>query len=101
MGKQVAAVSWQAYPDMDRNPQFEDAVRAAAPSSDTPIYFICRSGVRSRAAAVAMTAAGFGRCHTVAGGFAGGPASARLSGRPSGWQARGLPSVTQRSDEAR
>src|SRR3546814_17945468 len=39
MGKQVAAVSWQAYPDMDRNPQFEDAVRAAAPSSDTPIYF--------------------------------------------------------------
>src|SRR3546814_12229472 len=49
MGKQVAAVSWPAYPDMDRNPQIEDPVRAAAPASVTPTYLLCRSGVRSPA----------------------------------------------------
>src|SRR3546814_3747390 len=43
MGKQVAAVSWQAYPDMDRNPQFEDAVRARSEEHTSELQSLMRS----------------------------------------------------------
>lgn len=95
LGKQVAAVSWQVYPAMERNPQFEEAVRSVAPSPDVPVYFLCRSGVRSRAAAIAMTAAGYGRCYNVAGGFEGGLDETRHRGAREGWKASGLPWVQE------
>ena len=95
IGKQVAAVSWQVYPGMERNPQFEEAVRSVAASPDVPVYFICRSGVRSRAAAIAMTAAGYTQCYNVAGGFEGGLDEARHRGAREGWKAGGLPWVQE------
>lgn len=95
IGKRVAPVSWQIYPTMERNPQFEDEVRALVPTTDTPIYFLCRSGVRSRAAAVAMTAAGYGRCYNVAGGFEGGLDEDRHRGHREGWKAGNLPWIQE------
>lgn len=91
LGKQVATVSWQVYPSMERNTDFEAAVRAVAPSPDAPVYFLCRSGVRSRAAAIAMTAAGYARCYNIAGGFEGGLDEGRHRGAREGWKAGGLP----------
>jgi rhodanese-related sulfurtransferase len=53
--------------------------------------FLCRSGVRSRDAAIAMTAAGFKACYNVASGFEGDKDAAGHRGTVSGWKVDGLP----------
>src|SRR3546814_2640793 len=45
-------ISWQVYPEMARNANFEADVDALGVKKDAPIYFLCRTGGRSRAAAV-------------------------------------------------
>jgi rhodanese-related sulfurtransferase len=60
---------------------------------EAPILFICRSGGRSRAAAAALTAAGYRRCYNVAEGFEGNPDPERHRGKTGGWKAAGLPWV--------
>jgi rhodanese-related sulfurtransferase len=47
--------------------------------------------VRSRAAAVAMTGAGYSRAYNIAGGFEGDPDAERHRGNRNGWKASGLP----------
>jgi rhodanese-related sulfurtransferase len=56
-GKRVVLVQWQVYPTMARNERFVDELRAAGLNAANRIYFICRSGVRSYAAAEAAQAA--------------------------------------------
>ena len=82
-------ISWQVAPDMRVNGQFIEQLEAAGVRKDVPVYFLCRSGVRSRAAAEAATAAGFGPCFNIAEGFEGvaGPDGIRHGG----WQGNGLP----------
>ena len=96
-GRQVVLVEWQAFPSNQVDPQFVDrakeAIAGLGASNDTELFFMCRSGVRSLAAARAMTAAGFSRCHNVTGGFEGQPDADRHRGRLSGWKAAGLPWV--------
>jgi rhodanese-related sulfurtransferase len=57
------------------------------------VLFICRSGQRSRGAAIAMTSAGYQRCYNVAEGFEGSHDGARHRGTVGGWKARQLPWV--------
>jgi rhodanese-related sulfurtransferase len=92
-GKQPLLVEWQRYPTMEANPAFVDEVRAAGVEPGQPLYFLCRSGARSRAAAIAMTAAGFGPCYNIATGFEGDKDSEGHRGRSGGWKAEGLPWV--------
>ena len=56
---------------------------------DDDLFFICRSGSRSLAAAKAMAAEGYRACHNVAGGFEGPLDNQRH--RVGGWKAAGLP----------
>ncbi|MEX1148007.1 MAG: rhodanese-like domain-containing protein [Sphingomonadales bacterium] len=95
VGRQIQLVEWQRFPDMARNAVFEDEVRAAlselGADKDAPVLFLCRSGQRSRMAAMAMTAAGFGACYNVASGFEGDMDGARRRGQINGWKASGLP----------
>jgi rhodanese-related sulfurtransferase len=91
VGKKPVLISWQVFPDMHANPTFLDEVRRVAPSVDAPLLFICRSGARSRAAAEAVTAAGYRRCYNVAEGFEGQVNAERHRGRNAGWKAAGLP----------
>ena len=91
LGKEAAQVQWKTYPDMKPNPDFVDQVAGHAPDKDTPLLFICRSGVRSRYAAEAMTAAGFQECYNVAGGFEGDPDDQGHRGTVNGWKSDGLP----------
>lgn len=93
LGRRPLLQSWQLYPAMDVDANFAAAVAKQIPDHDTPILFICRSGGRSRAAAMAMTAAGYGRCYNVAEGFEGNPDGERHRGRTGGWKAAGLPWV--------
>ncbi len=93
----VVRVEWQSYPTMARNPAFEATVaeqlKAAGATEATPIYFLCRSGARSAAAAAAMTAAGFAKCFNVSAGFEGDLDASKHRGRANGWKADGLPWV--------
>lgn len=95
IGRKPVLVSWQTFPGMRPNPSFLDQVRAAVPETDRPMLFLCRSGVRSKAAAIAVTAAGYAKCHNVAGGFEGPHDGERHRGRTGGWKAAGLPWVQE------
>jgi rhodanese-related sulfurtransferase len=62
-------------------------------AKDAPVLFLCRSGARSRAAAVALTAEGFHAAYNIVGGFEGDLDEARHRGQRNGWKAAGLPWV--------
>ncbi len=95
LNKQSVLVEWQSFPSNQIDPQFVDrlskVVAEFGDSSATELFFICRSGARSLAAARAMNAAGFTRCRNVSDGFEGSLDSARHRGHLSGWKAAGLP----------
>lgn len=70
LAKQVRQVEWIRFPDSSPNPDFvSQATEGLSP--DQPVLLLCRSGVRSRAAADALTAAGFLAAHNVTAGFEG------------------------------
>ena len=83
-------VEWQRYPDGSVNDAFVDELRAAGVGEGTSIYFVCRSGVRSIAAAEAATAAGLGPAYNVLEGFEG-PHDADGHRAGAGWKVAGLP----------
>ena len=85
---------WQRFPDGDRNANFAAEVEAALKQAGylrgAPLYFLCRSGARSRSAAIVMTEAGHGPCFNLKDGFEGGLDPDRHRGA-AGWKAEGLP----------
>ncbi len=95
LGKQPIQVEWQTFPDGQTDPSFVDRLItdlvASGAGQDTRLFFICRSGVRSLAAARAMGEAGFRACHNVIGGFEGPPDHNRHRGTVKGWKVAGLP----------
>jgi rhodanese-related sulfurtransferase len=90
-GKQAVLIQWQVYPGMQVNGNFADQLTQAGFTPDQHIYFICRSGQRSLAAAQAAQAAGFPHAYNVAEGFEGPPDGAGHRGTVAGWKARDLP----------
>lgn len=94
LGKRVVTVEWQTFPENSVDPAFTQRLKAALEGSgatlQTPMYFICRSGGRSRMAAEAMAALGYEQCHNVADGFEGPLDENRHRGRSGGWKAAGL-----------
>ena len=90
-GKQPALVSWQVAPAMAVNPQFLEQLRAAGVGEEDHVFFLCRSGVRSQAAAQVAAAAGFKHTYNIADGFEGPPDGQGMRGRVAGWQADDLP----------
>jgi rhodanese-related sulfurtransferase len=95
LGRQVHHIEWQQFPSMAPNtafvPDVVTALEEAGADRGTPVLFLCRSGARSRAAAVALTEAGFTQAFNIANGFEGDLDSSRHRGLTSGWKAAGLP----------
>ena len=95
VGRDIQRVEWQTFPSMAPNPSFVAeagrAVLRSGGSKDAPVFFLCRSGARSRAAAIAMSGAGFSRAYNVAGGFEGDADGAGHRGTKNGWKAAELP----------
>ncbi len=91
IGKQVKLAQWQTYPGGRPNAAFVRECEAAGIEKGKPVYFLCRSGVRSMHAAVAMTARGYGPCYNVAQGFEGDKDGDMRRGRIGGWKVAGLP----------
>jgi rhodanese-related sulfurtransferase len=91
IGRQPLQVEWQTYPSMAQNSSFAEEVARAGGAKGKPMYFLCRSGGRSKAAAIAMTAKGFGPCFNIAGGFEGNRDASNHRGTIEGWKESGLP----------
>jgi rhodanese-related sulfurtransferase len=90
VGKRVVFCEWQHFPDGSLNGSFVEQLQEAGVVEGVPVYFLCRSGVRSVAAAKAATAAGLGPAYNVSDGFEG--QLGRDGHRSlSGWKAEGLP----------
>jgi rhodanese-related sulfurtransferase len=89
-GRTTAFVEWQTYPEGRVNSDFVEQARAAGATPGREVYVLCRSGVRSIAAAEALTAAGLGPAYNVLDGFEGphDPHGHRTLG---GWKNDGLP----------
>jgi rhodanese-related sulfurtransferase len=90
VGREVVRIEWNRL-DGTRNPAFLDELERATGDHDAPVLFLCRSGVRSDAAAQAATSVGYARAHNVAGGFEGDLDPQRHRGTTEGWKASGLP----------
>lgn len=96
LGRKLTLVSWQVFPQMQVDPDFVAKVaKDVGGNKDAPIFFLCRSGQRSRAAAIAMSEAGYRQCFNIAGGFEGDLDNERHRGRVGGWKAENLPWVQQ------
>jgi rhodanese-related sulfurtransferase len=95
LGREVHAIEWQTFPSGAINPEFAAVVagemQRQGTGKDTPLLFLCRSGARSRSAAMAMTRAGFSHAYNVAGGFEGNLDGEGHRGGVNGWKAAGLP----------
>jgi rhodanese-related sulfurtransferase len=93
--KRAVLVEWQTFPDQAVDPRFAERLtgelKALGVELDDDLFFICRSGSRSLAAAKAMAAVGYRACHNVAGGFEGPLDDERHRGSAGGWKAAGLP----------
>jgi len=95
IGRKPVTIEWQFFPSGSPNPAFqpslERTLEALGADRDAPVYFLCRSGGRSAAAAAAMTRAGFSQCFNVTGGFEGPRDESGHRGTIEGWKASGLP----------
>ncbi len=91
LGKAPVLVPWQLYPDMSANPDFVGALERYGVESNSTVLFLCRSGARSRAAAIALTRLGYSHCYNVSDGFEGGHDQQGHRGKAAGWKAEGLP----------
>jgi rhodanese-related sulfurtransferase len=95
IGKRAVLVEWQTFPDQTVVARFVERLagelKALGVQPEDDLYFICRSGRRSLAAARALAEAGYTSCHNVARGFEGPLDNMRHRGTLGGWKASGLP----------
>ena len=88
-------MEWQSFPPSGPNLEFADAVSSVLAKKgldqSASIYFLCRSGARSQAAAIALTQAGYTNCFNISDGFEGPLDADGHRGTQSGWKAAGLP----------
>ena len=83
------AVAWKQWPGMAANPNFDEQLRAAVPEGQK-VVLLCRSGVRSVAAAQRATGLGI-EAYNILEGFEGDVDATGQRGHLGGWRKRGLP----------
>ena len=83
------ALAWKQWPGMAMNPAFDAGLKEAA-ASGKKLLMLCRSGVRSVAAAKRAAELGF-EAYNILEGFEGDPDQSAQRGHKGGWRYRGLP----------
>ena len=91
LGKEPLLVPWKLFPGQQVNAEFVVQVREKIPERDVPLLLLCRSGVRSKDAAIALTREGYARCYNVAQGFEGDRDDKTHRNTRGGWRVDGLP----------
>jgi len=82
-------LAWKQWPVVDVNPEFDAGIQTIA-SAGLKIVLLCRSGVRSVAAAQRATQLGI-EAFNILEGFEGDPDPHAHRGNLGGWKLRGLP----------
>ena len=82
-------LAWKQWPGMAMNTGFDDGIRAAVPAGKKALL-LCRSGVRSIAAAKRAAELGI-EAYNILVGFEGDADGDGHRGRKGGWRLRGLP----------
>ncbi len=86
-------IAWKEFPGMKENETFVAQVEEKISDKNVPILLLCRSSVRSVAAAKALEGAGFNRLINIAEGFEGVLDDEMHRGNIDGWRFHGLPWV--------
>ncbi|MFM1907606.1 MAG: hypothetical protein RLZZ591_1283 [Pseudomonadota bacterium] len=85
----AVGLAWKQWPGMAMNPGFEQGLQTALADGKKAVL-LCRSGVRSIAAARRATELGF-EAYNILEGFEGDPDSNAHRGNKGGWRLQGLP----------
>lgn len=85
----ATGVAWKQWPGMAMNAQFDQQLLAAVPAGKK-VVLLCRSGVRSVAAARRATELGL-MAYNILEGFEGDPDTNAHRGHQGGWRFHGLP----------
>jgi glyoxylase-like metal-dependent hydrolase (beta-lactamase superfamily II)/rhodanese-related sulfurtransferase len=85
----AVTLAWKQWPGMAMNPGFDEGLRAAV-LAGKKVVLLCRSGVRSVAAAKRATELGL-EAYNILEGFEGDPDAQAHRGNKGGWRMRGLP----------
>ena len=96
LGKTPFYLEWQSFPSMRVDPHFASRLSgmlgtAHVKRGAAPLIFLCRSGTRSRFAAIEMTNAGWGPCFNISDGFEGPLDPLCHRSVIGGWKAGNLP----------
>ena len=83
------AVAWKQWPGMEMNADFDAAIQMACPPGGK-VLLLCRSGVRSIAAARRASELGL-QAYNILEGFEGDLDAQGQRGLQGGWRRRGLP----------
>lgn len=87
LDRTVLTLSWDPYDATG----FAHALRELVPALETPVLFLCRSGVRSHQTAELAAHLGYVESLNVVEGYEGQPDSTGQRGRVCGWQFQNLP----------
>ncbi|MEY3944108.1 MAG: hypothetical protein RL697_121 [Pseudomonadota bacterium] len=82
-------LAWKQWPGMAMNPEFDEGLRKLA-AGGKKLVLLCRSGVRSVAAAQRATELGL-EAYNILEGFEGDPDANAQRGHLGGWRFHGLP----------
>jgi rhodanese-related sulfurtransferase len=97
IGKAAIFVEWDDFATGAVVPDFTGRLKLALDqrgiAADAPIYFICRSGNRSRQAAIVATAVGYSHAYNISLGFEGRLDAERHRATPGSWKGDGYPWV--------
>lgn len=85
----AVALAWKQWPGMTMNASFDEDLEAAMPAGKKAVL-LCRSGVRSVAAARRATELGL-EAYNILGGFEGDADAQGQRGHLGGWRLQGLP----------
>ena len=85
----AVALAWKQWPGMAMNPAFDEGLVATVPAGKK-VLLLCRSGVRSIAAAQRATELGLA-AYNILEGFEGDPDDQAHRGQQGGWRFHGLP----------
>ena len=91
LARQPILVPWILFPTMEPNPDFVNQISGMEVDPGQDLLILCRSGQRSKSAAIALTAAGFSACYNISYGFEGDKDQAGHRGTLNGWKVDALP----------
>ncbi len=84
------AIEWNTWPGSVRNPNFIAELETQI-DRNAIVMFLCRSGVRSHNAAIAVTEAGHTDAYNILQGFEGDKDDSGQRNKIGGWRFSGLP----------